>query len=394
MKRVVVMTTLVMLASSVAQGQMSNQAIVQDAKAEQESRASQRTAQKDRAREECATQDEAGEPALPVAPDEAVASTSRPKKQPLLSPEEVAKAPLGDGLSAPDSQPNPGENDVIIPPMFGDFSVRWPPDKPTLTTSVSTGHFKIAENESPRPQNRVYIVYNGYYDVIGPMKNQHLETIGLEKTFLKGNASIGLRSAFYQQQGPPDVRGSGFADLSFILKYAPINNRETGNVLSTGLVMTVPTGQGLIRLPPGVKEADRPFWFQPFLGYLKNRKNFFVQGFSGLAIPSNSRAATILFNDIGIGYWAYRGASNSNLTGIVPTFEFHVNTPLNNRTRRPGREDFHDVVDFTPGVHFVFKRRSSLGLAVAIPVNHIRGPFGRERPFGAEAIISYNFWFK
>jgi hypothetical protein len=48
---------------------------------------------------------------------------------------------------------------------------------------IVAGGFKIGENESPRPQNRVKT----------PRKGSAPAGLGFEKTFLDGNASFGLR---------------------------------------------------------------------------------------------------------------------------------------------------------------------------------------------------------
>ena len=62
---------------------------------------------------------------------------------------------------------------------------------------------KIADNQYPRPVDRVWVSYN-YYDGVNsginnemqtPIKNMqvHRETFGFEKTFLDQQASIGFR---------------------------------------------------------------------------------------------------------------------------------------------------------------------------------------------------------
>src|SRR6266446_1422423 len=45
------------------------------------------------------------------------------------------------------------------PTMFGDFPVKEP------FVPVRRGAFKIAENESPAPQDRVYVNYNYFNDI-------------------------------------------------------------------------------------------------------------------------------------------------------------------------------------------------------------------------------------
>ena len=124
--------------------------------------------------------------------------------------------------------------------MFGDFPIPFIPlktQKPTVQGPISTarGQLKIVENESPVPQDRVFINYNRYS---GFPKEQlldtvHREIIGFEKTFLDKKFSIGLRLPLYQASAtsptsPGTLHFDGAFDLSIVLKYALIRNRETG----------------------------------------------------------------------------------------------------------------------------------------------------------------------
>jgi hypothetical protein len=69
----------------------------------------------------------------------------------------------------------------------------------------------------------------------------------------------------------------------------------------------------------------------------------------------------------------------------VPTFETHVNVPLNHRSS-DSLPRFRDSVDLVAGVNFVFRDRLSIGMAVGVPVT---GP----RLFDAEAIANINYRF-
>ncbi len=286
------------------------------------------------------------------ATEEAVVSDSPTEPRPSPPPEEAAKAAVRDGVAAPDSSPKPQGKDVSTPPMFGDFPVRVPfgvTSTPTL--AISRGKYKIAENESPQPQDRLFLYYNGYFGLIGAIGSQHVETLGFEKTLPGGDASVGIRLTFFQQQGGPnaEIRSSGISSPNFVLKYAPINNRETGNVLTAGLVVTLPVGDSVFKSPSGLKPS-RPTLIQPAVGYVWNRGNLFLQGFSSLVLPTNHRdEATALYIDPGVGYRIDLGGSRL-VSAVIPTFEFHANIPLTNRQRRPGRTQFHDVIDLKTSV--------------------------------------------
>jgi hypothetical protein len=252
--------------------------------------------------------------------------------------------------------------------------------------------FKIMENESPRPTDRVFFNYNYFNNVDrlfqgqpGSNANLHRETIGFEKTFLGGDASFGMRLPFLQLTGSNgDFEDSHLDDLSMIFKYAFINNRETGNVLSAGIVLTAPTGEGL---HIDGESTIHSTVFQPFVGFIYHfDRNLYLQGFSSVAAPSDGRDVTIFFNSIAAGYHMYRADdSGARVRGIVPVAEFHVNTPLNHRGLQQAPLGFDDSVDFTGGVYVQF-RRATLGIAVGTPLT---GP----RPYDVEATANLNFHF-
>src|SRR5205823_2792588 len=85
---------------------------------------------------------------------------------------------------------------------------------------MSRGAFKIAENESAAPQDRVFVTYNFYDNLNGslrgpdqPRVDLHRETFGFEKSFLDGNASFGMRLPYLQVTGGEDmIRRTDLAD--------------------------------------------------------------------------------------------------------------------------------------------------------------------------------------
>jgi hypothetical protein len=204
--------------------------------------------------------------------------------------------------------------------------------------------FKIADDESPQPQDRVYVDFN-YYDRLNEAVNRRFgadlheiriyrETFGVEKTLLDGDASIGLRLPLNTLSADSGIPGLGststdVGDLSLIFKGTLWENRETGSLFSAGLAVTVPTG------PNGFAGASFSTSFhettlQPFVGYIRDWPNFYLQGFTAIDIPTDSSDVTILYNDVSIGYYLYRNREWGRLlTAVVPTFEVHVNTPLN-----------------------------------------------------------------
>ena len=285
-----------------------------------------------------------------------------------------------------DPATNAAETAFFTPTMFGDFGPTLRFGSAALTPYIS----KIADDSSPRPLDRVYVNFNYYNNLgqvppAGPAISGYVETIGFEKTFWDGNASIGMRLPFLQLVGT-GFNNSSVGDLSLSAKYAFINERDT--VLSAGLSITVPTGP-CATLPSG--NTINPVFFQPFVGLLLNSDGAFLHGFSSIMIPTDSRDVTLWFNDIGVGYWLYRDCTNTRIiSAITPTFEVHVNTPLNNRypgaANNPNVVPFADDVNLTMGATFFLGDTATLGGAYCLPVT---GP----RPFCGEVILQFNLRF-
>jgi len=262
--------------------------------------------------------------------------------------------------------------------------------------------FKIADNESPRPQDRVFSSFNFYNNVEGDANrrlgadigviNVYRQVIGFEKTFFDGNASIGMRLPFNlldaRSGDTPGLSGTSadIGDLTVILKALLWEDRDRGLLLSAGVAVTVPTGPDSFAGVPSVVGAFHDTLVQPYLGYLWNLNNLFVQGFSAVDIPTDSNDVTFMFNDIGIGYFLLRGGGQSRwITALAPTFEVHVNTPLSHRGGMCG-VNIPDWVDLTEGVTVEFNRRATLAVGVSTPIT---GP----RPFDLEALAHFNIRF-
>jgi len=324
-------------------------------------------------------------------------------------PSKKAEAPIMDTQPFAQAPAAGAEGGMSFnPAMFGDLGlsgyalvnvvVTTPnPSSPTgASTSVNTirvpivshASFKISDVESPRPSDRVYFNYN-FYDripVVGTTINLNRELIGFEKTFLNGDASFGIRLPFLQSTGADSI-GGGFAshevgDMSLDAKFALINSRETGNVLSGGLVLTVPTADHTLILADG--QPLRDVLFQPYAAWIINRGSFFVQGFNAIVVPTDSRDVTQLNNDFAVGAWAYRNEGGL-LRGLVPTLEGHLFTPLTNRNNT----DLifaSNIFTLTGGITAVLPGNSTIGAAIATPLT---GP----KPNNFEALVTVNFRF-
>ncbi len=288
------------------------------------------------------------------------------------------------------------------PPPFLSVPPRFVPP-PTIPRGQPAGivpgtrGFKVADNGSPRPQDRIYVNFNYFDDMFAASNLRagadlrdvrlYREAFGIEKTFLAGTASFELRLPLHtvsMHTADSNLNGtsSDLGDLSMVLRYALWRDVEQDNWLTAGLAVTVPSG------PDSIANIEVPHLshstiLQPFVGVLWNVGNFYVQGFSALDVPTDSSDVTLFFNDVGLGYFLYRSEDADRfLTAVAPCFEVHVTTPLNHRgpLSQGNPLTAPDEVDLSFVANFEFRNRTRLAAGIVTPVT---GP----RPFNVEAIV-------
>jgi hypothetical protein len=263
--------------------------------------------------------------------------------------------------------------------------------------------FKIAEDENPGPQDRGYIDFN-YFNNVNRKVNEVLdsalhnfhvfrETFGVEKTFLDGDASLGLRMpvnsvlAESNTAGVDGVHDTDFGDLTVISKYAFWRGCG-GNLLSAGLAVTVPTGPTEFAHSAAFFPVHTTV-LTPYLGYRFRFDRWYVQGFSSIDVPAEEKDVTILHNDVQLGYELYRCRdADAWLTGVVPHFEVHVNDPLNHRGTSDATDPVGtaDWVDLTTGVTLELRRTATLAIGFVTPVT---GP----KPYDFEVLVQLDVRF-
>jgi hypothetical protein len=330
---------------------------------------------------------------------------------------------------------------------------------------LAHGAFRIAENESPRPRDRIFGTYNyfsnaqGINGVVGPsdvtqpvpgsqfgtvsalisgvpqfdpatgqvitgplqitsltersilpdsvaaaagrFSAVNRETFGFEKTFFCDHASIGIRASVIQAHGDGSLDLNSFGDTTIILKAAPFICND--NVFACGFAVTVPTGPGI----PTMDGTIRDVLFQPFIGYIYNCGDGFVQGFESGIIPSSSRDVALLFSDMGFGYYLWRDP-DCFFSMVVPTFEMHLTNALSHtRTTQISDAGFtpigvtadgtpiigvfsqsvisKTVFDLTAGVH--------VGMGAAVLSVGVNAPVTTPRPYNVEWFGQLNLYF-
>jgi hypothetical protein len=251
---------------------------------------------------------------------------------------------------------------------------------------IARSAFKITENESPQPVNRLFVTYNYFNDVRGSDRfDFHREIFGFEKTLLQGRASFGIRLPFLQTVGPNGLSETGLGNISMIGKYAFYNDPDQGLLLSTGAVLTIPSGSTFQSL--GLDPSDDAVFVQPFVGGVYDLGRFYVQGFTSLAVPTETNQTVFLFNSFGMNYRLYQNnAPGATVRFVIPTVEGHLTTPLNNRSS-PNRDGgFPDLFALTAGTQMGLFNRVVVKTGVSVPLT---GP----KPHSVEGVFQINLLY-
>lgn len=281
-----------------------------------------------------------------------------------------------------------------------------PPSRSQVSPALypSLRSFRICENMSPRPQDRVFFNFNYFTNVNEsinrsdgiPIRNMtaYRYIFGVEKTFFDMNASVGLRLPLNTLTADglrPNISTptrTALGNLSVFGKFVLLEDRSSGSLISAGLAITPPTGPSRFAEAPYVVALNN-LTFQPFLGFIWRADRLYFQGFSAVDVPVTDADVTLFYNDLGVGYYVLRSDDpHAPLSGLAPTFEVHVTNPLNHRdfSNRFDPAASADVVNLTYGLNFEFFRSSVLTVGLVTPVT---GP----RPFDTELAVLFNAFF-
>jgi len=268
----------------------------------------------------------------------------------------------------------------------------------------SVRNFKISENMSPRPQDRIFFDFNYYNGLNNTLNAKDLSPItrmkayiynfGLEKTFNNGLGSIGVRVPLDNLTGDSfnnvisTPTSTSLGNMTVFGKYILAQNPRTGSLITALFAITPPTGPGRFAGASYLFPLNSTY-FQPAIGYIYNYNRWYLQGFSGFSFSANPNDVSYVYNDIGIGYFLIRNTDpNAFLTALAPTFELHVNNPINHRDvfNRFDLAGSPDAVNLTFGLNFGIKNTAVLTAAFVTPL-------ASPKPFDSEAILMLNIYF-
>jgi hypothetical protein len=289
---------------------------------------------------------------------------------------------------------------------------------------ISSSSVKISEDCSPLPRDRVFFDYNHFQNALLTADGADIAlnryTIGAEKTFFDGNASVEIKAPI--ESGLNDVQyvngptsaneGTLFGMLAITPKVLLQQNDRWA--ASAGLAIGLPTSPDveLQTNQQPFRVFDDSVHLAPFLGLLLTPNDrWFSITYLQLDFDSNGnrtfvgdnpvgrlRSPTLMYVDCSVGYWLfYNQPSESGvghyLTGLAPVVELHYTTTLQNAEGVGGIiepvSQRVDILNITGGLFF--KIGSSAGLTVGGVAPLRTRPSDKE--FDAEVLVQFNRWF-
>ena len=286
-----------------------------------------------------------------------------------------------------------------------------------VTLAGGANRFKVAENVSPIPRDRVFFNYNHFHNAIrnlnGPNQSLDRFTFGVEKTFLDRLASVELRLPLaagldsHQDIDNPDARGTELGNLGLAVKFNLLSGEDW--IIAAGSSLTVPTGDDYELLYGNARVlsvSNDAVHFAPFLGWLTLvGKKSFLQGFVQFDFDLNGNDVhtdyggyegvfqdqNLLFVDIAAGHWLHRSHDpRAYLAGVAAIAELHYTSTLNDSDWVGGLTNpFNrmDVLNATGALH-IQSGLTSLRIGGAAPLRS-----DEERLFDAEVILQLNRLF-
>ena len=285
-----------------------------------------------------------------------------------------------------------------------------------------TRRVKLAENNSPRPQDRILFNYNFFDNVIAGIGDVSRYTLGFEKTYWDGQGSIEFRAPLAgtlssrQRIGVPRDRDTELGNLSVIWKHVLLETdrclvsagtgcnlptADDSRVLINNTVEVLRVRNEAVHILPFVaalgRPTDRCFW-QAFLQFdIDANGNTVLADLSGGALPKIGvfNDATLMFIDLGTGYELYRDDYASLLRRVTALAEVHYSSTLQDEDVVAGNGltvggffRRFDVVDLTLGASALLGQHTSVRPGIVMPLLT-----GKNRHFDYEATIQVNVFF-
>jgi hypothetical protein len=306
--------------------------------------------------------------------------------------------------------------------------------------SPSAFRYKISEDNSPFPRNRIFVTYNLFDDafvadntqfVVQPQRKVldiHRFVLGFEKTFWHDRASFQLHLPFFTSTDfstPNFGYDSGTAVGNLQLTTKLLLAGSCRSALSAGFSLTTPTGSDVVGNVNAIDFTieNESVHIMPFVGFYRSllHDRAYIQAFAQLDLDLNGNSVTgtdtfnvpfkrvyqdqnLLYFDLSGGYWLYQNPC-CHIQGLAGILELHYTTTVQDTDVAAVNDGFStlaignvlnrvDIFTLTVGTH-VELQRSNLRAGFVVPLGGDELPsFGiNERPFDWELAIQYNFRF-
>jgi len=260
----------------------------------------------------------------------------------------------------------------IAPPMLGDavspfLQANNPKFRTAVVHQLGASRFKIADNNSPIPDQRglfSFNVFNGPFNQPGDL---YKGTVGFELAGWNRRASLDVRGGLGVYTPDEESNVTFATNPSAVVKLLFLDGASLK--ASGGVGVSFPNGD----TPDGATKTN--FIVSPFVGwvYASAASSWFFHGFEQFDISTHGDDAYRLQSDVGVGYWVRRSDPTRLITAMAPTAELHLYTPFE-RSLGGDREglpsDF--VLNGTLGMTLYFGPGDSLAIGVGVPLSSNR----------------------
>jgi hypothetical protein len=283
------------------------------------------------------------------------------------------------------------------------------------------GRIKAAENNSPFPQDRVFLDYTAYQNVPFGLAEVDVERFvpGFERTFQDGLFSVEMRMPLAQTldstlvAGAPLETDSWEAGNLYVATKMLLYNGEFFT-FAGGMGVSTPTAQDIdIVASPAFSTSieNRAVHLLPYFAMqFVPGETFFFQYYIQTDVDLNGnpvyvngdlqgvyQAETLLYNDLVFGAWLYDDPSSSLLRSVAGVTELHFTNNLSDPDTITGAsadiaggDPDLDIVTGIVGLHFLYAGGARVTLGYGAPLADDRFADGELRvmlnwgpPFGA-----------
>lgn len=296
------------------------------------------------------------------------------------------------------------------------------------------GSFNVSENNTALPTDRVYFIYNAFYNAASATINAdpngfdpiqksidlHRYLIGFEKTFFDGNVSIDVRMPFmsnieFNSFGLISESGN-VGNLTMYMKGLLAANDDAA--LATGLGIGLPTGSDFesysdpaLYSPESLVVRNQAVHLMPFLAATAHLgEHWFTQSFcqmnfsaSGNEIANQDGFVGIyqeqhLFQaDLGLGRWLWQDSTRPYFQALAAVTELHYTTTVQNTDSVDlpsgnlfggsfsNAENRLDLLNLTSGLQAQLSPLTALRVGAVVPLRNTP-----DRSFDAELQVSLN----